>query len=61
MGGIGVNSYSIRIYGNMPGCGARKNKANLFVLRAACCVLRKAILLQSAFDGFELVFRYLHA
>ncbi len=46
---IGVNSYMKGHYGNMPSCGAQKNKANLF--RSAYRVLRKAILLQSAFDG----------
>jgi len=39
---IGVKSYSKGYYGNITACGRRKNKANLFVLRAACCGLRTA-------------------
>jgi len=36
----GVKLYLKGVYGNMMAWGMRKNKANLFVLSAACCVLR---------------------
>jgi hypothetical protein len=42
---IGVNSYMKGAYGEIPPCGAQKNKANLIVQHSACCVLRHAFVI----------------